>query len=298
MKNMKLLSLGLATVLTVGLTACGSSSQTASAGSSTAETTADGVEKVYYAFTTNNRANSYIDENGNADGYEYAAVKAIFDELPQYELELVPTTDEDLLVGLESGKYDIGTKGAWWTAARAENYIYPENYIGSSIIGITVRSEDADKYKDLESFAKEGGKLVPLSPQNAQYNIIQNFNTKHPDTPIQLDELDVFLSNDSYQWVLEGRYDAYVDIRSSFDTMVTAEDGEYHNYADKLTYITYEAIPTWAFFNKDNQELADAFDEALVKLREEGVFEELSQKYYGYSIFEYIPEGYQKGDDL
>ena len=69
---------------------------------------------------------------------------------------------------------------------------------------------------------------------------------------LPLKELDTFGSNDAYQWILEGRYDAYVDIRSSFDKRFTAEDGEYHQYADQLTYITYEAIPTWAFFNKDN----------------------------------------------
>ena len=308
---LKLLSLGLASVFVLGLTACGSaesggntastakSNVTSSGSEGTVSTdgTEGEVETVYYAFTTGG-ANSYIDENGNPDGYEFAAVKAIFDLLPQYQLEFVPTSDEDLLVGLESGKYDIGTKGAWWTAAREEKYIFPEHFIGTSIIGITIRTEDADEITDLESFAKTGGSLVPISPQNAQYNIIQNYNNTHPDTQLPLKELDTFGSNDAYQWILEGRYDAYVDIRSSFDKRVTAEDGEYHQYADQLTYITYEAIPTWAFFNKDNQEIADAFDKAWEQLNEQGVFEELAQKYFGYSLFEYVPEGYKKGDEL
>lgn len=300
-KYLKLLSISLATVFALGLTACGSSDAGAGAASSsdsgnTAAASGD-VETVYYAFTTTG-ANSYIDENGNPDGYEFAAVNAIFDLLPQYKLEFVPTSDEDLLVGLESGKYDIATKGAWWTAAREEKYIFPEHFIGTSIIGITIRTEDADKITDLESFAKSGGKLVPISPQNAQYQIIQNFNNNHPDNPLPLEELDTFGSNDAYQWILEGRYDAYVDIRSTFDKRILAEDGEYHQYADQLTYVTYEAIPTWAFFNKDNQELADAYDQAWEQLNEQGVFEELAQKYFGYSLFEYVPEGYKKGDEL
>lgn len=309
-KITEITALGLAAIVALGITACGSASasgtnaaQGPSAEPASGEAQAsdtvpeDGVRTLYYAFTTTG-ANSYIDEEGNPDGYEFAAVKAVFDLLPQYELEFVPTSDEDLLIGLESGKYDIGTKGAWWTAAREENFIFPEHYIGTSMIGITFRTEDADQVTDLESFARFSGNLVPISPQNAQYNIIQHYNETHPDTQVQLTELDNFGSNDAYQWVLEGRYDAYVDIRSMYDARVAAEDGEYHQYADQLSYVPYEAIPTWAFFNKNNQEVADAFDEAWEQLYEQGVFEELAQKYFGYSLFDYVPEGYQKGDEL
>ena len=150
----------------------------------------------------------------------------------------------------------------------------------------------------MESFAKFSGKLVPISPQNAQYAIISHYNETHPDAQVELTELDTFSSNDSYQWVLEGRYDAYADLRSYYDIRIAAEDGEYHQYADQLSFVPYEAIPTWAFFNKDNQEVADAYDKAWEEVYEEGTFEELAQKYYGYSLFEYVPEGYQRGDQL
>lgn len=309
-KYIKLLAIGLAAVQTLGIAACGSEKETETAKAeeeaatvteNKADTTGEGetedVETVYFAFTTTS-VNSYIDENGKPDGYEFAAVKAIFDKLPQYKLEYVPTTDEDLLIGLETGKYDIGVKGAWWTAEREEKFVFPEHYIGTSIIGLTFRTEDSDVIKDIDSFAQSGGKLVPISPQNAQYSIIENYNANHPDAPIELTELDTFGSNDAYQWILEGRYDAYVDILSSFDSRVTAEDGEYHQYAEQLSYVAYEAIPTWAFFNKDDQEIADAFDKAWEEVYEEGTFEELAQKYFGYSLFEYVPEGFQKGDQL
>ena len=116
MKNrtLKTTVLALTTIFTLGLTACGSTGTNASqsagnssaAGSSTAsqsteaqDSQTEDVKTIYYAFTTTG-ANSYIDENGNPDGYEFAAVNAIFDKLPQYKLEYVPTSDEDLLVGL------------------------------------------------------------------------------------------------------------------------------------------------------------------------------------------------------
>ena len=301
----KIILLGLVFVLLLSTAACGSSdtadTDDTAAGSDetdTADSDYDGeVETVYYAFTTNS-LNSYIDEDGNYAGYEFDVVNAIFDLLPQYELEYVATSDEDLLVGLESGKYDIATKGAWWTEEREETFVFPEHYIGTSIIGLTYRTEDSEYIYDMESFAAYSGNLVPISPQNAQYSIIEYYNETHPDAQVTLTAMDNFTATDAYQWVLEGRYDGYMDILSVYESTVVAEDGEYHAYADQLSYVIYEAIPTWAFFSADNQEMADAFDEAWETLYETGLFEELAYEYFGYSLFEYVPEGYQKGDQL
>ncbi len=256
------------------------------------------VQKVVVAHTNYYVPYDFEDENGNSDGYEVAVLKAVDELLDQYEFEFVPTTDDDLLIGVESGKYDIGTKGVWWTQARSETYVFPKNYIGASIIGIVFRAEDVEKYTDLEAFAADGGLLVPIAPQNAQYDIIQNFNNAHPDTPIELLASDQFQVSDAYQWVLEGRYDAYFEIKTSFEHNVEDEDGEYHDYADDLAYVPYEGIPTWPLFNINNQELADAYDEAIEQLKEDGTLEELAQEYFGYSLFDYVPEGYEIGDTL
>ncbi len=260
--------------------------------------TADGVTKVTVAHTQAYRPYDFINENGASDGYEVAVLKAVDELLPQYEFEYVGTTDDDLLIGVESGKYDVGTKGVWWTKERSEKFVFPKHYIGTSIIGIVIRSEDAEQIKDLDSFAAYSGNLVPIGAQNAQYTIVDNYNKSHPDQPINLIAGDQFGAADAYQWVLEGRYDAHIDIRTSFEANVLAEDGEYHDLADRLSYIDYEGIPTWPLFSSDNQALADAYDEAWEKLEAAGTLEKLQQEYFGYSLFDYVPEGYQIGDDL
>ena len=290
----RVLTLGLLTGLSIsGLTACGQDKAVNSSKSGT-----NGVTTITVAHTQAYPPYDFVDENGGSDGYEVAVLKAIDELLPQYEFQFVVTTDDDLLIGVESGKYDVGTKGVWWTSARSETYVFPEHYIGSSTIGITIRKEDAQKIADLEDFAEYSGKLAPIAPQNAQYNVVENYNKNHPDKQVNLIAADQFVNADAYQWVLEGRYDAYFDIRTSFEANVVSEDGEYHRYVDQLSYVIYEAIPTWPLFNIDNQELADAYDEAWAELEADGTLEELSQQYFGYSLFEYIPEGYQKGDAL
>lgn len=296
--------LGLTVVLGIGLAGCNKNSSTAGGQVETQNTEKEsdlaegGVVKIVVAHTQAYAPYDFVDDDGNSDGYEVAVMKAIDELLPQYEFEYVGTTDDDLLIGVESGKYDVGTKGVWWTQARTETYIFPQHYIGSSIIGIAFRSEDADEITDLESFAAYSGNLVPIAPQNAQYQIVVNYNESHPDNQIDLQASDQFGVADAYQWVLEGRYDAYFNIKTSYDASVISEDGEYHELADRLSYIEYEGIPTWPLFNKENQELADAYDEAWEQLEADGTLEELAQQYFGYSLLDYIPEGYQKGDDL
>lgn len=291
-KNLSIV-LGLTGVV-VGVTGCANQD----ASQAVAAENENGVRTVVAAFNQAYAPYDYIDENGEAEGYEVAVLKAVDELLPQYEFEYVGTTDDDLLIGVETGKYQVGTKGIWWTAPRSEKYVFPEHYIGSSITGLTFKSEYADQIKDMESFAQFSGKLVPLAPQNAQYTIVDNYNKTHPDAQITLLAAEQFGNSESYQWVLEGRYDAVFDIKTSYEKNVVSEDGEFHQFADQLTYVAYKAIPTWPLFNIKEQELADAYDEVWETLYENGTLEALQQEYFGYSLFEYVPEGYQKGDDL
>lgn len=82
---------------------------------------------------------------------------------------------------------------------------------------------------------------MPISPQNAQYNVIQEYNKKAKNQ-IELTESESFSVADAYAWVLEGRYDAYFSIKLSFEEAVQKEDGAYHQYADQLTWFPYKEL--------------------------------------------------------
>lgn len=194
------------------------------------------------------------------------------------------------MIGLESGKYDIGTKGAWYTDERAKKFIIPKDPIGASIIGFTIRKDDKDKYKNISDFAKQNGRLVPISPQNAQWNVIKDYNDEHKDQPIELTSAESFQVSDAYAWVLENRYDAYFDIKLSFEKAVTDKDGAYHQYADKLTWFPYKGIPTYPLFHRDskNEEFSKEYTKAIKELKEDGTLEKLSKKYFGEDVFSYV----------
>ena len=68
----------------------------------------------------------FVDDNNKSDGMEVAVMKEVAKKLPQYEFQFVPTSDDDLLIGVESGKYDIGTKGGLEDTGPGEEIHFPE----------------------------------------------------------------------------------------------------------------------------------------------------------------------------
>ena len=87
----------------IGRTLAGASAKGADAASSGQVTT------LKVAHTQNYVPYDFIDEKGGSDGYEVAVLKAVDEKLADYKFEYTGTSDDDLLIGLESGKYDIGT---------------------------------------------------------------------------------------------------------------------------------------------------------------------------------------------
>lgn len=249
----------------------------------------DGGKKVITVAHTNYYVPyDFVNEKGESDGFEVAVMKEVAKKLPQYDFKFVPTSDDDLLIGVESGKYTVGTKGIWVTEPRKKKYIFPKNNIGASVIGLIVRKENTDKIKDLASFADFSGKLVPIASQDARYSVIDNFNKENPDHQIKLTPSEAFQVADAYSWVLEGRYDAYLEVELSYKNNIQKEDAPYHKFNDQLTYIRYKGIPTYPIINKNEQQFADDYDKAIEELRQEGKIAELEQQYFGESLSDYL----------
>lgn len=271
-------------ILAAALVGCGGkAADKAQAGSD-----ANAKKVVRVAFTNYYVPYDFVDKNGEPDGIEVQIMQEVAKALPQYQFKFEPTSDDDLLIGVESGKYDVGIKGVWQTEARKSKFIFPQKPIAASVIGLTFRKSDAGRITDMESFARTGGKLVPIAPQNAQFAIVEAFNKNHPATPIQLLPSESFQIADAYTWVLEGRYDAFFDIELAYKNNVAAEQGAYHKFHEQLAYVRYQAIPTYPIFNKKNQELAAAYDQVVEQLTKSGKIKELEEKYFGEDLLRLV----------
>ena len=118
--------------------------------------------------------------------------------------------------------------------------------------------------------------------------VIDEYNKENPDNQIKLTSSEAFQVADAYSWVLEGRYDGYLDVELSYKNNIAKEDAPYHQFNDKMAYVRYKSIPTYPIFNKKEQAFADDYDKAIEELRAEGKIAELEQKYFGESLSDYL----------
>lgn len=289
MENKKLIKSIAALSVTFLLAGCGSTAASTSTQTNTAASTSASetkVEKIKVAYDQVSKPMSWLDENGNATGYDVEVMKLVDELLPQYEFEFVGTSNDDLLLGVEQGKYQVGVKNAFWTKERTEKFIFPKEFLGLSSTGLVLKKSN-EAIKDLSAFAKAGFTLAPMAANNAQYTIIDEYNKANPDNNVKLEAGDSF-TVDVVQWVNEGRVDGGVIIEGQFDKQVRAENGQYHNLVNDVVYNEFAVIKTWPLFNKKEQALADAYDEAIKKLKEEKKTNALSTEFYGKDLFEVL----------
>ncbi len=267
------------------LAGCGSASNSSTESGGSSDNQSD-VRKVKVAYDQASKPMSWIDENGNPTGYDVEVMKMVDELLPEYAFEYVGTSSDDLLIGVEQGKYQVGVKNAFWTQERTEKFIYPKEFIGLSSAGLVLKKEN-ENIKSLADFASAGFTLAPIAANNAQYTIIDEYNIANPNNKVKLKAGDEF-SVDVVQWVNEGRVDGGVMIEGPFEKQVTADDGPYHHLKNDVVYNEFAVIKTWPLFNKKEQEFSDAYDEAVKQLKEEKKTNEFSVEFYGRDLFEVL----------
>lgn len=249
------------------------------------------VRLIQVAHTPTNVPYGFLNEKGESDGFEVSVMRAVDELLPQYKFNFNAVSDDELLIGIETGKYQVGTKGAWLTEERKKKFLIPSEPIAASVIGLAYRTSDSEKIYDMDSFAEFSGKLIPISPLSAQYSVIEEYNKTHEGKPqIKLVPSDVFDIADSYLWVLEGRYDGYLVLKLSFEKNVLNENGPYHQFAEELSYVAYKGIPTWPLFNKQETQFVKDYENAVKILKENGTIANLSQKYFGENVFDFVTD--------
>lgn len=281
MKLNNILKLVVIAVTAVGLlSGCGTTKTTDS-------TTKDAPKiKVKVAYDQASKPISYKDDKGNATGYDVEVMKLVAAQLPQYEIEFVGTTSDDLLLGVAQGKYQAGVKNAFFTEERTKKFLFPKEFLGLSSTGLVLKKQN-ENIKSLADFASAGLTLAPIAANNAQYTIIDEYNKANPNNKVKLQAGDSF-TVDVEQWVNEGRVDGGVDIEGRFKNLVLSENGPYHNLANDLVYNEFTVIKTWPLFNKDQQQFADDYDKAIKQLKAEKRTNELSKKFYGRDLFEVL----------
>lgn len=280
MKSVKktLISGALACVMSISLAACGNASAADQKASDSQNTE---VTKVVIGSGINYNPYCYLDENGDAVGYEYDVLAAIDELLPQYEFEYQSMAFDQLVLSLESGKIDVAAHQYEYTPEREEKYLFSGESYTSYITYLAVLIDsDVTNLADLA-----GQKIRTGGATSATTQILTKYNEEHPGQEVVLVNSESSSDEEAAAALKSGAAAASVLKKSDVTKMNTnfSDDGKEWL---KSVGEPINNSKTYYLYRKDETELQTAIDGALKTLKENGTLSQLAIKWVGYDVTE------------
>lgn len=269
----KILAGMTALALCLVLTACGSSQSAATPTPSPTETPQQ-VIKVGMMATL--KPFVYTDENDDIIGYDIDMLNAIDELLPDYTFEYQNLQFSVLFTSLENGTVDMLTGTIGRNAEREAKYLVPSIDSGFVVSSLVVREDDTAT----NSFDDLVAKKIPMDPARYEYNVMKEYNDGHPDKAMVIVEMADVTQADSMKMVADGRCDAALIYRDSFQ--------EIQNELDlpvRMSDVFAVKQPYCQLINPSLTEFGAKYEEALQILIDNGTMSEISVKWLGYDMF-------------
>lgn len=210
-------------------------------------------------------------EDGKLVGIDVEVLEEACDRIG-YEVEFDIIAFEGLYGAIDSGQADTGAWRLTITQERLENYDFSEEY-SYSPFHLVVRADD-DEIKSVDDLI---GKRFIADPKSVSYQFIMEYieeNNLEGQIEVIASEAEPFME------IELGRADA------TFDSIVLFEDKiEKGDYNLKVVGdCVGEQRHAFPFTKGVDKEFLEAFDEALVEMKEDGFMTELYLKYIGVDV--------------
>lgn len=206
---------------------------------------------------------TYHDENDVLTGFDIEIGTLIAERLGvKPEFKEVPW--ESILVGVDTGAFDIACNGVGYTEERAEKFLFTDPYVYTEAV-LVVRKDNED-IKTLEDLK---GKKTSNSP-NSTYAL------KAEEMGATVDYVDTL--GETMMMVADGRVDATINAKGSVDDYLSQ-----HPDADIRIVQVFAGEPVCYPLRKtaENEDLLREINEILADLRNDGTLAALSVKYFG-----------------
>lgn len=253
------------------------------AGCGTKETSGDasGVKKVTVATSGSPAPYMVVDENNEIGGSDIEILKAIFDRLPQYKLEIIKA--DDPLTGLTSGLYDMAVNNYAWRDERGELYYYSLPY--KTGYDVFIQRAGDQPLTGLQDLADRGYK-VEVGAGNNKALALEHWNEENPDHQINI----VYSESNfqiKFQNIVDGKTDVAIDDGPILDTLIGQFGMENDLVGNPIDAATQEFISphnsTYFLFPKDEggAALREDVDAKLKEIYEDGTLSEILIRYFG-----------------
>lgn len=232
------------------------------------------AEKIYVGIGKSLVGMCWVDDAGKLQGMDYELLKAVDELLPQYEFVFEPTEFVNILVGIDSKKYDIAAHNYNSNSERRKRYSFSKPYLAKELYYLVTRPGD----RQLNGIADLHGKKIRVSNGDQATFILEQYN-KENGNPIQL-----VYSDASEEIVVNNLLNGAID---GFYTGIAWKAIE-KEYGSKLR-IGSETLPDpqaglYYIFSKNSERLRDAVDEALTALIKDGTVARLALKFRGEKV--------------
>ena len=146
-----------------------------------------GKQVIKIAFAQDEGVCSYVDENDFLTGEEVEVWREIAKLLPEYDIKFIPTSQDDLRVGLQTGNYDGSVGDFFLTKERIEKFEIPREPLDFTWTGMLIRKEYADGVSSLYDLASKQKDGLTVAPQNSGYGstyVLEVYNEQNPDNKL------------------------------------------------------------------------------------------------------------------
>jgi polar amino acid transport system substrate-binding protein len=141
-------------------------------------------------------------------------MKAIFEKLPEYKLEVQAIEFEGILTGLDNGRFQLGANNFSSNPERRSKYNFSLPIIENANVFV-VRKDD-NTLKSIEDL--KGYKAV-TEVGNSGATLLENYNTAHPDA-----KADIMYTEENFvkqfEGIEAGRYDVRIISRVSAEKAI------------------------------------------------------------------------------
>ena len=223
---------------------------------------------------------TFVDTSNQLTGHNIELIKAVFDRLPQYKLELEVTDFPSIFAGLDSDRYQIGVNNFAKNDKRKEKYLFTDPIFANEYVAIFAK--DNDKAAGIETWADLAG-LKTIS--QAGINIttaLENYNTANPQKPISIEYSDEDLVL-QIQDVEAGKYDfvlmdkpMFEYYQREFNFNVTGV-----SISNTLAKDLMEEPFSYLIVSKGNETLVEDINKALKEVIQDGTSKEINLKWFG-----------------
>ena len=206
---------------------------------------------------------TYHDENDVLTGFDIEIGQKIAEGLGmKADFQEVPW--ESILVGVETGTFDIACNGVGYTEERAKKFLFTDPYVYTEAV-LVVRKDN----EDIRSLEDLKGKKTSNSP-NSTYAL------KAEEMGASVDYVDTL--GETMTMVIDGRVDATINAKGSVDDYL----GEHPDANIKIVQ-TFAGEPVCYPIRKtaENEELLKKINTILEGMRNDGTLSKLSIKYFG-----------------